>query len=205
MTINTLFLKTQKNRRRFEIEILNKEMATEISDSELHKTIVELIPRMDLETISVKEFIKILSKEHGGVNLSERRTFIKGVITNVIDGINERASSNNKIEANPKLISPSSSKINDKNSSNSREGAQIFEVTGDIDIDLVPESASTDPNARETNPGSTKTGLHTEKLISKPLKELLKVKGNYLSRLQITKKLWEIIKEEELQNPEDKR
>lgn len=66
----------------------NNTMA-EPSDSELQGLIREMVPRVDLETTGIKDFIKLLQKELGGIELKPRKKFIKETIANVLEDLED--------------------------------------------------------------------------------------------------------------------
>jgi upstream activation factor subunit UAF30 len=61
------------------------------SDKELEKKIQALIPRVDVETMGLKQFMKLLSKEIGGIDLKSRKAFIKEALTEAISKMNQAA------------------------------------------------------------------------------------------------------------------
>jgi len=49
----------------------------------------QLVPKMDLNTITTKQFIVMLSQEMGGADLSSKKKFIKATLTEVLDAMSD--------------------------------------------------------------------------------------------------------------------
>eukprot|EP00814_Leptocylindrus_danicus_P016906 CAMPEP_0116017206 /NCGR_PEP_ID=MMETSP0321-20121206/7914_1 /TAXON_ID=163516 /ORGANISM="Leptocylindrus danicus var. danicus, Strain B650" /LENGTH=351 /DNA_ID=CAMNT_0003487363 /DNA_START=208 /DNA_END=1263 /DNA_ORIENTATION=+ len=166
-----------------------------ISDNELRIKIEEIVPDVDLETTSIKQFLKVLSKHFGGLDFSGRKKFVKGVISDLLNNADDD-------EPPPKVKAPSAKK---KTKEKSKKGSSSdHRLVIQVDKTRKPEPVNADPSKPGTKPGS-KGGLNTAKMISKPLADMLYAKETYLSRPEIVKRLWTYIKENDLQNPDDRR
>ena len=163
-----------------------------VSDKELRAKIEELVSDIDLEKTSIKQFLKVLSKHYGGVDFYDRKKFVKGVISDILNGAGDDKPANAK--------SPPVNKKKKKSNKGSTDHRLVVQVNRTI----KPEPVTADPSKPGTKPGS-KGGLNTQKMISKPLADMLYAKETYLSRPEIVKKLWTYIKENDLQNPDDRR
>eukprot|EP00573_Skeletonema_grethae_P006635 CAMPEP_0201700720 /NCGR_PEP_ID=MMETSP0578-20130828/29612_1 /ASSEMBLY_ACC=CAM_ASM_000663 /TAXON_ID=267565 /ORGANISM="Skeletonema grethea, Strain CCMP 1804" /LENGTH=316 /DNA_ID=CAMNT_0048187831 /DNA_START=63 /DNA_END=1013 /DNA_ORIENTATION=+ len=64
-------------------------MADLPTDAEIRSKMESLIKTVDLNTMSIKQFIAALSDKFGGVNLSSRKKFIKSSITEILDAAND--------------------------------------------------------------------------------------------------------------------
>lgn len=127
----------------------------EPSDAEIEAAIARLIPTVNLQSTGIKSFIKLLSKEFGGVNLKPRNKFIKKALEEAINALSS-----------------------DEESSEEEE-----------EVAKKPKKAN---------------GLSQKKKITKELADFLG-KGDVMARTEIVKALWEYIRENNLQNPENKR
>jgi upstream activation factor subunit UAF30 len=77
----------------------------EPSDDEIKAAIERMIPTVDLKSTGIKTFVKLLSKEFGGVNLKPRNKFIKKVLEETINAMSsdeEAADSSDEPEEAPK-------------------------------------------------------------------------------------------------------
>ncbi|GKY93211.1 hypothetical protein MPSEU_000288900 [Mayamaea pseudoterrestris] len=138
---------------------------TEPSDHEVVIKVKELVKLVDTETLTIKSFIKQLSKEFG-VDLKPRKDFIKQALT---DALTE--------------------------DSDDEEQEDEHQSDGeDSDLELLLKK----------KPKQGGGGLAAEKEISEPLAAFLGA-GNKMARTAIVKKLWEYIKEHNLQNPNNGR
>lgn len=66
-------------------------VAVKPTNEELREKIKALVPTVDLETMGVKAFIKLLSNELDGVDLKPRKDFIKQALTEAINEADEGA------------------------------------------------------------------------------------------------------------------
>jgi len=57
------------------------------SDTAIRSRMESLVPTVDLETITTKQFIVMLSKDMGGADLSSRKKYIKATLTEVLDAM----------------------------------------------------------------------------------------------------------------------
>jgi upstream activation factor subunit UAF30 len=77
----------------------------EPNDDAIKAAIERMIPTVDLKSTGIKTFIKLLSKEFGGVNLKPRNKFIKQVLEETINAMSsdeETADSSDEEEEAPK-------------------------------------------------------------------------------------------------------
>jgi upstream activation factor subunit UAF30 len=77
----------------------------EPNDDAIKAAIERMIPTVDLQSTGIKTFIKLLSKEFGGVNLKPRNKFIKQVLEETINAMSsdeETADSSDEEEEAPK-------------------------------------------------------------------------------------------------------
>ncbi len=58
-------------------------------EAAIRKQMEILVKKVDLETITTKQFIKLLSAEMGGVNLAPKKAYIKSTLTEVLDAMEE--------------------------------------------------------------------------------------------------------------------
>ncbi len=66
-------------------------------DSDIRQQMEKLVRKIDIESITTKQFIKMLSKEMG-TDLKEKKKFIKGALTDVLDAM-ENESGSEEVEA----------------------------------------------------------------------------------------------------------
>jgi upstream activation factor subunit UAF30 len=128
------------------------------SDAAIRAKMEKLVPQVDLETITTKQFIVMLSNHMGGVDLSSRKKYIKATLTEVLD-----------------------------------------------DMDNSDDDESESEDEKEPPPKKRRGGgLSAVKEISDDLATFLG-KGKQMARTEVVKALWVYIKEQNLQNPQDKR
>jgi upstream activation factor subunit UAF30 len=60
------------------------------TDDEIKSKILEVLPRIDIDSMGMKAFIQLLSKEMGDVDLKPRKEFIKQALTEAINEKNEQ-------------------------------------------------------------------------------------------------------------------
>lgn len=138
-------------------------------DAAIRKQMEILVKKVDLETITTKQFIKMLSAEMG-VNLGPKKPYIKSTLTEVLDALDEQD-----------------------------EDDEATEDESDNDDDKK--------SAKKSDKGSRTrkaTGLTVIKEISDDLAEFLG-KGKQMARTEVVKSIWAYIKDNNLQNPNDKR
>lgn len=145
------------------------------NDAQIRRQMEELMKVVDLETMSTKQFIAALSNHFGGVDLSSKKKFIKATITEIIDAM-EKDGSDDEDE--------------------------------DDEDDPSEEESSEDDEEPEVHKPKKKSGggggLSAVKEISDELAAFLG-SGKHMARTAIVKSLWVYIKENNLQNPNDKR
>lgn len=162
-------------------------MPKDPTDSELKKRIENLVRTVDIQSTRLKQFIKLLSKQYG-VDLTPRKAFIRDVISEAIENLSNDSGADNDDDAEE-----------DDESENNHD---------DDDDDSVSNDKSKNnkikkPTAKSRG-GSGGGGLATRLEISDKLEKFLK-KGKLMSRTEIVKSLWEYIRENDLQNPNNKR
>lgn len=155
------------------------------TNDELREKIRALVPRVDCDKMGLKSFIKLLSKEfEDSPDLKPRKDFIKETLSQVI---NEQQQNDEPGEAD------------EEESANTDAGSEEEESADDDDDD--EEEAERAPKKKRAKGGG---GLSEEKEISDELAAFLG-QGKKMSRTTIVKELWKYIRENELQNPSNKR
>jgi len=143
------------------------------SDSDITAAMRELLPKVDMETTGIKKFTKLLSKEFGGVDFSQRKAFIREALTKLIN-----------------------------------EGEEEDDEEEEEEESEEESEAEEPPKKRARKSGTAKKGggggLSAVKEISEDLANFLGT-GRKLARTEVDKKMWDYIKENELQNPSNKR
>jgi len=134
-----------------------------------------LVKKVDLETITTKQFIKLLATEMGGINLSSKKAYIKATLTEVLDALDDSDNSEDEDET---------------------------EDEEDEEDEKPPKGKGKTKKAPTKRKGGT--GLTVVKEISDELAAFLG-KGKTMARTEVVKGLWAYIKANNLQNPEDKR
>lgn len=151
------------------------------SDAQIRSVMEEMMKVVDLETMSTKQFIAELSTKLDNVDLSTKKKFIKTTITEIIDVMEQGDQDDAR---------------RDGRTNNNDDGSSSDDDDDDDDafnaIDLKPK--------KRGNTG----GLSAIKEISDELSQLLQC-GKHMARTAIVKSLWEYIKTNNLQNPNDKR
>lgn len=135
------------------------------SDDAIRSKMQEIMKTVDLETMSTKQFITVLSAQFGGVDLTSKKQFIKDSITEIISGMMDQHSEGNEGE-----------------SEGEEEAAKPAKKKG----------------------GGGVGGLQAVREISDELAAFLNSE-KHMARTEVVKGLWKYIKENDLQNPEDKR
>ena len=148
------------------------------SENEIRKKMEKLVPTVNLETVTTKQFIKLLSKKMGGVKLSSKKKFIKKTLTEIIDAMEADKSDES---------APSSS-------------------SDEEEEEVKPKKRVTRKKASSSSSSGGKKGggLTAVKEVSDELAALLG-KGKQMARTEVVKCLWEYIKDNDLQNPNDRR
>lgn len=129
------------------------------SDKKIRKQMEKLVPTIDINSMSVKLFIKLLSKTLG-VNLKEKKKFIKENLTAILDEM----------------------------------GDGEEEVEEEIEVEVEETLVKTKGKG---------SGLNKPCELSPELGQFLG--KSHESRPQVVKQLWAYFKENNLQNPKDKR
>mmetsp|Transcript_14532 Transcript_14532/g.17201 ORF Transcript_14532/g.17201 Transcript_14532/m.17201 type:complete len:328 (-) Transcript_14532:106-1089(-) len=71
------------------------------SDAAIRSKMEMLVPTVDLETITTKQFIVMLSKGMGGADLSSKKKYIKATLTEVLDAMSGNEESESEEEKEP--------------------------------------------------------------------------------------------------------
>jgi len=58
-------------------------------DKSIREKMQELVPKVDLNSITTKQFIIQLSEEMGGIDLSKKKSFIKATLTKILDAMSD--------------------------------------------------------------------------------------------------------------------
>ena len=136
---------------------------------------------VDLETMSTKQFIAALSAEFDGADLSTRKKFIKSNITLIIDDMAKDADG-----------------MGDAAGEGGDDGDSVVDSS---DEELEDDKEVVDLKPKRRGGGG---GLSAVKEISDDLAAFLD-SGKHMARTAIVKSLWEYIKKNNLQNPNDKQ
>lgn len=150
------------------------------SDAVIRQQMERLVPKVDLETMTTKQFVDKLSGSMGGVDLSQKKKFIKATLTEILDSLGDQD--------------------DDEEESSAASSSEEEEESSD-------EEEPPKKKARQSTGGGNRKGgggLAAVKEISDDLADFLG-KGKMMARTEVVKGLWDYIKEHDLQNPNDKR
>lgn len=161
----------------------------EPSEEAIRKQMERLIPQLDTNKITIKQFVKMLSKKMNGANLKPKRHFIRTTLTDILDRMEEEKQHSSVSE------------------SDEEDGGE-----DDLDVDVDEEEGvevekeeeeGGDPPATKKRKSRQGSGLNAPKKLSPQMSKFLgKTKE---SRPQVVKALWRYFKSNGLQNPDDKR
>lgn len=154
---------------------------SKITDDQIRREMEVLVRNVDLETVTTKEFIKMLSKKLK-VNLLKKKKFIKKNITEILDAMDEEQIENSDV----------GDCLEDE-----------MEETDHDEMEVRPKSKKRKRKNTDGSSSSSSNPFNAPKDLSPPLASFLGKKK--LSRPQVVKGLWDYIKEHNLQNPENKR
>ncbi|KAL7471193.1 hypothetical protein ACHAXS_011511 [Conticribra weissflogii] len=157
------------------------------SEAEIREKMEILMKSVDLETMSTKQFIAALSNQFGGVDLSEKKKFIKATITEIIDSMENEDNDDDDEEDDEE------EEDDDDDSGSEEESEEEKEVV-----------AAAPKRKKSGGGGGGGGGLQAVKEISPELASFLN-SGREMARTAIVKGLWDYIKAHNLQNPDDKR
>lgn len=134
-------------------------------DDVIRAWMTKLVPTVDLNTMTTKQFIVRLGQAMGGVELSSKKAFIKATLTEILD---------------------------------------------EMDDDDDEEESSSEDEDEEVKPAPKKKrggggGLTAQKEISSEMAKFLGKQDRLAARTEIVKAIWAYVKENNLQNPTDKR
>lgn len=155
------------------------------TDSELKTVIRRLIPKVNLQKTGVKAFIKLLSKECGGLDLKHRSDYIKKELSSAI----------NEMESEEE-----SEEDEDEESDNDEDDGKAKRKGKRKAASTKASSTSKEGKVKR----AAGKGLSVKKEISEDLANFLG-QGKEMARTEIVKALWDYIKEHDLQNPDNKR
>jgi upstream activation factor subunit UAF30 len=129
-------------------------------DNVIRAWMTKLVPTVDLNTMTTKQFIAKLAETMGGVELSSKKAFIKKTLTEILDDMDD----------------------SDDDSS-----------SGEEDMEEKPK------------PKRKGGGLTAVKEITPDMARFLGKSENMAARTEIVKAIWAYVRENNLQNPNDKR
>ena len=76
------------------------------SDQAIRQKMEQLVPTVDLETMTTKQFIANLSKDMGGVDFSSKRKFIKRSLTEILDAMDDSDDGNDSDSSEEEVKEP---------------------------------------------------------------------------------------------------
>ena len=156
----------------------------EPSEEAIRKQMERLIPQLDTTKITIKQFVKMLSKKMNGANLKPKRHFIRTTLTDILDRMEEEKQHSSVSE------------------SEEEDGGEDGLDEEDVDVQ-EEEEEDDDPPETKKRKSKQGAGLNAPKKLSPQMSKFLgKTKE---SRPQIVKALWRYFKRNGLQNPNDKR
>jgi upstream activation factor subunit UAF30 len=154
----------------------NKAQELQPTDEELKSKIKTLIPKVNLQNTGVKAFIGLLSEECGGINLKKRTNFIKEALSEAI----------NELDGD-----------DEDGSGDDEEG---------LDGEGTTKKKKPSKKGGGEGGGSSERGLSVKKEVSPELAKFLGyAPGEKLARTEIVKQLWAYIRDNQLQNPDNRR
>jgi len=129
-------------------------------DNVIRAWMTKLVPTVDLNTMTTKQFIAKLAETMGGVELSSKKAFIKKTLTEILD-----------------------------------------------DMDDSDDDSSSEEEAVEEKPKPKRKGggLTAVKEITPDMARFLGKSENMAARTEIVKAVWAYVRENNLQNPDDRR
>ena len=140
-------------------------------DDVIRAWMTKLVPTVDLNTMTTKQFIAALGRAMGGVDLSPKKAYIKATLTQILDEMDD---------------------------------------TDDEEQEEEEESSS-EEEEEDTKPAPKKKrgggggGLTAQKEISPEMARFLGKQDRLAARTEIVKAIWAYVRENNLQNPTDKR
>ena len=129
-------------------------------DEVIRAWMTKLVPTVDLNTMTTKQFIAKLAETMGGVELSSKKAFIKKTLTEILDAMD------------------------------------------DSDDDSSSEEEEEEEAAKPKKKGG---GLTAIKEITPEMARFLGKSENKAARTEVVKAIWAYVRENNLQNPNDKR
>jgi upstream activation factor subunit UAF30 len=163
------------------------------TDAEIKCQIEELVPQIDVNELRVKQFLQLLSKRMGNVNLQPRKAFIKSTLADAINQHQQKAA------ATAAAAAGDSGDDDDDDDDDDDESEVAEEEEQEDDDDESSVEAA--PIKKKGRGGG---GLSAKKEISTELANFLG-QGPQMARTDIVKSLWVYIREHELQNPANKK
>eukprot|EP00128_Syssomonas_multiformis_P018145 Colp12_sorted_trinity150504_noHs@11727 len=174
------------------------------SESKLKQHIKEVLRTADLDTVSAKTVRKQL-EEKFGVDLTEKKEDIKTWTLEIMDEIEKER------EKKDQESSESSEEENDVTKDDEKLARQLQEADGrprrstakKADAKKKPKSKKGKDEGEKKKRASSGGGLQKPLKLSSELAAL--VGESMMPRTKVIKRLWELIKERDLQDPSDKR
>mmetsp|Transcript_29114 Transcript_29114/g.35469 ORF Transcript_29114/g.35469 Transcript_29114/m.35469 type:complete len:330 (+) Transcript_29114:226-1215(+) len=157
---------------------------SEISDDVIRSEMETLVKKVDLESVTTKDFMKLLSKKlHVSIkDLSIKKKFIKATITEILDAMDEEEDDQSESASEEEAESSSSSEEEEERPKPTKK---------------KHKSSSNGGSAPANNP------FNKPKKLSPSLGSFLG--ADEMSRPQVVKRMWDYIKEHDLQNPSNKQ
>jgi len=143
------------------------------SEELIRSTMEKLVRRIDIKTVTTKQFIAMLSQEMDGKDLTEKKKYIKDTLTEILDAMD-----------------------NDEDTEVEEEEEE--DASGDEeDESTLEQTTASTPRRR--------SGLTMAKQISSKLADFLGTASTSMARTDVVRGIWDYIKVNHLQNPEDRR
>mmetsp|Transcript_1060 Transcript_1060/g.2982 ORF Transcript_1060/g.2982 Transcript_1060/m.2982 type:complete len:184 (+) Transcript_1060:308-859(+) len=141
-------------------------------DDVIRAWMTKLVPTVDLNTMTTKQFIIRLGQAMGGVELSSKKAFIKATLTEILDEMDD-----------------------DDDDEEEEEEEESSSEEEEEDVKPAPKKKR----------GGGGGGLTAQKEISGEMARFLGKQDRLAARTEIVKAIWAYVKENNLQNPTDKR
>ncbi|ORX91807.1 SWIB-domain-containing protein [Basidiobolus meristosporus CBS 931.73] len=167
--------------------------------AEFEAEIKEILAQSDINTVSAKKVRTALEERHG-ISLKERKQEIDKLILKCFDALQEE-------DVEEEELSTGTPKKRVKKSSGDESLSEV-EDTPKKKPRKTPTKKRTkkaDPEEKEKKPraANPNSGFNKPYLLSPLLAEI--VGAEELPRPEVTKRIWQYIKERDLQDPQDKR
>lgn len=136
-------------------------------DDVIRAWMTKLVPTVDLNTMTTKQFIAALGRAMGGVDLSPKKAYIKATLTQILDEMDDTDDEEEEEE----------------------------ESSSEEEVKPAPKKKK----------GGGGGGLTAQKEISPEMARFLGKQDRLAARTEIVKAIWAYVRENNLQNPTDKR